>query len=84
MPAALLGGFLVLHGLITAAIGGSALGRPDAPGLPNTNWLGWPTPLGRSWLIDGLHLERISEPARRTVIVESAGVLAAGVGCSLG
>ena len=38
------------------AIGSAAMTKPDAPGLPNTTLPRWPTPLGRYWLIDGLHL----------------------------
>ena len=56
MAPGLLAGFFVLHGLITAASGAGALTNPNAPGLPNTSWAWWPTALGRSWVIDGLHL----------------------------
>ncbi|HEU5330805.1 MAG TPA: hypothetical protein VFU78_22120 [Thermomicrobiales bacterium] len=36
---------------------GLAATQPDGSGLPNAAWLGWwPTPLGCSWLLDGLHL----------------------------
>jgi hypothetical protein len=53
----LIAGFLVVHGLITAAIGAGAVADPAKPGLANAAWLGWwPTALGRSWLLDGLHL----------------------------
>jgi hypothetical protein len=51
----LVAGFLVMHGLITVAIG--AGGFADGPGLANPGWLRWwPTELGRSWVLDGLHM----------------------------
>ena len=57
MPAALLGGFLILHGLITTIIGVGGVTKPNAPGLALPAWFGWwPGPFGRSWLFDGLNL----------------------------
>lgn len=56
MNSGVVAGLFLAHGLITAAIGSAAVTKPDAPGLPNTTLPWWPTPLGRSWLIDGLHL----------------------------
>ena len=53
----LIAGFLVLHGLITTAIGFGGAATPAGPGMPNPGWLSWwPAPLGRSWLLDALHL----------------------------
>jgi hypothetical protein len=56
MPQGLLAGLFVVHGLITTVIGVGALTDPEQPGLANTGSALWPTPLGRSWVIDGLHL----------------------------
>jgi hypothetical protein len=56
MAPELLVAFLVVHGLITAASGAGPLTHPHAPGLPHTSWAWWPTALGRSWVVDGLHL----------------------------
>ena len=56
MPQGLLAGFFIVHGLITTAIGAGAVADPDNPGLAGTSWALWPTPLGRSWVIDGLQL----------------------------
>lgn len=57
MPPVFVGGFLVLHGLITTVTGFSSVTKPDAPPLSLPSWLGWwPGPFGRSWLFDALHL----------------------------
>ena len=56
MNSGIAAGLFMAHGLITTAIGSAAVTKPDAPGLPNTTLPWWPTPLGRSWLIDGLRL----------------------------
>lgn len=57
MPPALVGGFLILHGLITTIIGVGGVTKPDAPALVLPAWFGWwPGPFGRSWLVDGLNL----------------------------
>lgn len=47
------GVFLILHGLITAAISSGTLA--GGAGVPNPNWLRWwVTPLGGSWLFSSL------------------------------
>jgi hypothetical protein len=57
MPHALVGGFLILHGLITTMIGIGGVTRPNAAAMPLPAWFGWwPGPFGRSWLFDGLYL----------------------------
>jgi hypothetical protein len=57
MPSAVVGGFLVLHGLITSVIGMGGVTKPDAPALSLPSWFSWwPGPFGRSWLFDALHL----------------------------
>ena len=56
MPPAVIGGLLVIHGLITSAIGFGAVTNPHAPAMamPGFGW--WPGPFGRSWAFDALHL----------------------------
>ncbi len=57
MPQALIGGVLIVHGLITTAIGAGTAGNPGAPAMAAPGWLAWwPGPFGRSWLIDGMGL----------------------------
>jgi hypothetical protein len=57
MPPVVVGGFLVLHGLITTMTGFSGVTKPDAPPLSLPSWFSWwPGPFGRSWLFDALHL----------------------------
>jgi hypothetical protein len=56
MAPGLLAGLLFVHGLITTAIGAGAVTKPDAPGVPTTGLSWWPTPLGRSWVVDGWQL----------------------------
>ena len=57
MPPALVGGFLILHGLITTVIGVGGVTKPDAPALALPAWFGWwPGQFGRSWLVDGLNM----------------------------
>jgi hypothetical protein len=57
MPPVVIGGFLVLHGLITTMTGFSSVTKPDAPPLSLPSWFSWwPGPFGRSWLFDALGL----------------------------
>jgi hypothetical protein len=57
MPPVVVGGFLVLHGLITTMTGFTGMTKPNAPSLPLPAWFSWwPGPFGRSWLFDALHL----------------------------
>ena len=57
MPPVVVGGFLVLHGLITTMTGFASVTKPDAPPLSLPSWFGWwPGPFGRSRLFDALHL----------------------------
>jgi hypothetical protein len=57
MPPVVVGGFLVLHGLITTMTGFTGVTNPNAPSLTLPQWFNWwPGPFGRSWLFDALHL----------------------------
>jgi hypothetical protein len=57
MPGVVVGGFLVLHGLITTFIGVGAVTAPNAPAMSLPTWFNWwPGPFGRSWLVDTLNL----------------------------
>ena len=57
MPHALIGGFFVLHGLITSFIGFGAVRSPNAVAMAMPAWMAWwPGPFGRSWAIDALGL----------------------------
>ena len=57
MPSFVVGGFLLVHGLITTMIGVGGIAAPNAPAMTLPSWLGWwPGPFGRSWLIDALGL----------------------------
>lgn len=55
MSQALIGGFLVAHGLITTAIGFGAATNPAAPPMALPAWFAWwPGPFGRSWLFEAI------------------------------
>jgi hypothetical protein len=57
MPGVILGGFLVLHGLITTMIGVGSVKDPNNPAITLPSWFNWwPGPFGRSWLVDALNL----------------------------
>jgi len=57
MVQTVLGGFLVVHGLITTMIGVVTFTSPSAPALAMPSWLNWwPGPFGRSWLFEALNL----------------------------
>ena len=57
MPPLVVGGFLVVHGLITTMIGWGGATSPNSPAVALPAWLSWwPTPFGRSWLVDALNL----------------------------
>jgi hypothetical protein len=57
MPQALLGGFLVLHGLITTMIGVGAVTNPNGPAMSLPAWFNWwPGPFGRSWVFEAMNL----------------------------
>jgi hypothetical protein len=57
MVQTVLGGFLVVHGLITTMIGVVGVTSPSAPALAMPSWLSWwPGPFGRSWLFEALNL----------------------------
>jgi hypothetical protein len=52
-----IGGILVAHGLITSAIGLTAVTNPSAPAMALPSWFAWwPGPFGRSWLFEALGL----------------------------
>jgi hypothetical protein len=82
MPQGLLAGLLLVHGLITTSIGSAAIANPSKPGLPGTSWALWPTPLGRSWVIDGLHLGAGASVAGG-VVWGAAGLALLGAGLGL-
>lgn len=57
MVSVLAGGFLVVHGLITTAIGAGSIGASNPPAMTMPSWLSWwPVSLGRSWLLDATGL----------------------------
>jgi len=57
MPPVVVGGFLAVHGLITAMTGFTGVTNPNSPSLALPSWFNWwPGPFGRSWLFDALHL----------------------------
>jgi hypothetical protein len=57
MPPVVVGGFLIVHGLITTVTGFGGVTKPNAPALSLPSWLNWwHAPFGRSWLIEALHL----------------------------
>lgn len=82
MPQAVLGGFLVVHGLITTMIGVVAVTKPDAPALTLPAWFSWwPGPFGRSWLLDALNLGSGAAVLGGLVwLVAGAALVAAGLG----
>lgn len=82
MPQAVLGGFLVVHGLITTMIGVVAVTKPDASALTLPSWFGWwPGPFGRSWLLDALNLGSSAAILGGLVwLVAGVALVAAGLG----
>jgi hypothetical protein len=57
MPHAVVGGFMVLHGVITLFIGFGAVTSPNAAPLAMPGWMAWwPGPFGRSWAFEALGL----------------------------
>jgi hypothetical protein len=56
VPHTILAAVLVGHGLITSAIGFGAVTKPNAPSMAVPSWLAWPSPFGRSWLVEALSL----------------------------
>jgi hypothetical protein len=57
MSQVLIGGFLVVHGLITTMIGFVAATNPNAPAILLPAWFAWwPGPFGRSWLFEAMNL----------------------------
>jgi hypothetical protein len=57
VPHALVGAFLVVHGLITSFIGFGAVTNPSAAPLAMPAWMAWwPGPFGRSWAVEALGL----------------------------
>ena len=82
MAQALVAGTLVLHGLITTAIGAGTISGPDTPGLAGTSLSWWPTALGRSWAFDGLQLGTAASVAGGAVW-GAAGLALLGAGLGL-
>jgi hypothetical protein len=82
MPQALLGGFLVLHGLITTMIGVGAVTNPNGPAMSLPAWFNWwPGPFGRSWLFDTLNLGTGASVVGGLVwLVAGVALVAAGLG----
>ena len=51
------GGFIIVHGVITTMIGVGGVTTPDSPSMRLSSWFDWwPGPFGRSWLFDALDL----------------------------
>lgn len=82
MPQAVLGGFLVAHGLITTMIGVVGVTKPDAPALTLPSWFSWwPGPFGRSWLLDAFNLGSGAAVVGGLVwLVAGLALVAAGLG----
>jgi hypothetical protein len=82
MPQVLVAGFVVAHGLITTMIGFGGVTKPDAPAMALPAWFGWwPGPLGRSWLIDALHLGSSASMAGSALwLAAGLALLGAGLG----
>lgn len=82
MPQAVIGGFLVLHGVITSVIGMGGVTKPDAPAMSLPNWFSWwPGPFGRSWLFDALHLGSGASVVGGAVwLVSGLALIGAGLG----
>ena len=82
MPQAVLGGFLVVHGLITTMIGVGAVTNPNSPATTLPSWFSWwPGPFGRSWLFDALDLGTGAAVLGGLVwLVGGVALIAAGLG----
>ncbi|HET7726477.1 MAG TPA: hypothetical protein VFK54_04045 [Candidatus Limnocylindrales bacterium] len=82
MNPGIVGGFLVVHGVITAMIGLGTVTNPTGPAMTLPGWLPWwPGPLGRSWLIDGLGLGSGASMAGGAIwLVAGVALLAGGLG----
>jgi hypothetical protein len=81
MPGFVVGGFVVLHGLITTMIGIRGVTAPEAPAtpIPMFNW--WPGPFGRSWLLDGLNVGTGGAVAGSLVwLIAGVALVGAGLG----
>jgi hypothetical protein len=77
----IVGVLLILHGLITAAQAGGSF-NPTG-GVANPKWLGWwPVPLGQSWLLARLGLERsiLGPVAGLLWLVSGAAIIASALG----
>ena len=82
MPAFVVGGILVAHGLITTVIGITGVTNPNGPALALPSWFNWwPGPFGRSWLVDGLQLGSGASVAGGFVWLAAGGAL---IGAGLG
>lgn len=82
MPGFVLGGFVVLHGLITTMIGVMGVSTPNAPALALPSWFNWwPGPFGRSWLVDSFHLGTGGAIAAGLIwVVAGIALVGAGLG----
>ncbi len=72
---------LIIHGLISFAQGIGSFN--SAGGVPNPNWLNWyPVPLGQSWLLSRLGLEKslLATAVGLLGLVSGAFIIAAGLG----
>jgi hypothetical protein len=57
MPQAVIGGFLIVHGLITTMIGFGAVTNPSASPMALPAWFAWwPGPFGRLWVFEAMNL----------------------------
>jgi hypothetical protein len=82
MPHAVVGVFLVAHGLITTMIGFGSMTSPNSATVPAPSWLGWwPGTLGRSWLFDVLNVGSGAAVLGGLVwLVAGLALIAAGLG----
>lgn len=82
MPPLVIGVGLIVHGLITTMIGVGGVTNPNPPAMALPSWLGWwSTPLGRSWVVDGLGLGTPAALAGGLVwLVAGLALVGAGLG----
>ena len=82
MPSFVLGGFVLVHGIITTFIGVGGITKPNTAALTLPGWFSWwPGPFGRSWLLDGLNLGSGGAIAGGVIwLVAGVALIGAGLG----